>query len=341
MSRPIYEPDPEAKIAGNAFGVKDLRFRPFASRWYEPDCSGGVDCDGDEPTLTGGNFTQPTSQPFGQDIEKFAYRFSKDGSLQTKGILDASGAASGDFAFTLPGVADPDNDVYSIPNSNPNAPTDQAFALRVTTTGDDSGTTPATGYVDSATGDVYVRWTEATGASFPWIRLKLNSRSVANLTWKMVPFRYLEYDPALVTSGVDYSWTEISDGEAHKLWQVTTKKEGIYLYDCQIRVEQPGTTATDDGYVQLRMTDGVNELDHLYAAADWFRQTTFPSGSGGEIEAHGVVRISGVIWLQANRVWKPQMQHNVGGTRAIEGSYFYLVRLEEVDFNNVTLETTT
>jgi hypothetical protein len=179
-------------------------------------------------------------------------------------------------------------------------------------------------------------------ACLPWIRLSLYSRSVSNLTWTTVPWRFLNYDPACVTEDVDFSWSEQSVGLSHNIWQIASRKEGFYLYDCEIRVEQPGTTATDDGWVGLRMTDGTNELDHLFASSDWFTQTTFPSGEGGEIEAHGVVRISGVIYIAStNRIWKPQYFHNVGGSRAMEGSYFTLTRLQETAAADWTTLTTT
>src|SRR5262249_1814624 len=114
---------------------------------------------------------------------------------------------------------------------------------------------------------------------FPWVRLKLYSRSVANLTWKYVPFRYLDYDPALVTQGVEYDWSQVSDGLTHNIWKVKSKLEGWYFYDLQVRVEEPSTSATDDGDVYIRMTDDTNELDHIRASADWFRDATFPSGN--------------------------------------------------------------
>lgn len=182
---------------------------------------------------------------------------------------------------------------------------------------------------------------QATAACFPWIRLSLYSRSVSNLTWTEVPFRFLDYDPACVTEDVDYSWTEINAGLAHNIWRVESLKEGFYFYDCEVRVEQPGTAATDDGVVRLRLTDGTNVLDELYASADWFRPATFPSGNDGEIPgSNGVVRLSGIVYATANLTWKPQVQHTVGGSRAIEGNHFYLVKLMDTDATAWTELTT-
>lgn len=153
MTRRIYEPSIWGQAAKNSFGVKSLKQRPEAFRWWMPDCDdtvSGITCTGEEPLLTAA-FSQPADP-----LEKFAFRLNSDGLIQTKGVLDASGAASGDIAWTMPGVNP--GEVDFIPPTGNN----DSFNMRVTTTGDDTGITPAVGLIDKVTGDVTISWASAS-----------------------------------------------------------------------------------------------------------------------------------------------------------------------------------
>lgn len=331
MSKPIFEPDPETKIAQNKFAGKDTRNRIDATRWYEPDCSGGTDCDGDEPTLTDGNFAQPTASPFDQDIEKFAFRLSRDGQLQTKGVLDASGAASGDYAFTLPGPGDPMLERNFIPFSNPNNPTDQAFALRVTTTGDDTGTTPATGYVDSSTGDVYVRWA-ATGATsiFPWVWLQNGATTIPHNTEWPIPFEDLVYDPALVVKGDIFDWTITDAGDpGNDRFQLSSRMEGFYEVHLHTFWDQTTTNGTEDFAYFRQMLRIWNNAENsvLYenrSSADWLRDdinsTHGLSDGPGEQFNNGNLNLHDVLYdAGGSNPWKPTARQTTGVNRGLSG----------------------
>ncbi len=101
MTKNLHEPSNERGISRNRFLGKDTRQKPLAFRWWEPGCTvGTAGCTGDEPPLENG-FAQPSDA---SGLEKFAFRRHADGSLEFRGHLDASGAASGTVAVTLPGA---------------------------------------------------------------------------------------------------------------------------------------------------------------------------------------------------------------------------------------------
>jgi hypothetical protein len=163
-------------------------------------------------------------------------------------------------------------------------------------------------------------------SGFPWIRIGQASTDVPDSQWFPVPFRYLVYDPGLVTQGEEFDWASTDSGDAGtKRWQLTSKKEAFYLFDLQVSWSITGTGAsTTPSGVGLRMTSDVNELSRLYEQADWFDS----ANNDIEIEyGSGVMRLSGVIFAGSGRVWKPQVIQTTGDTRTIGGDYFYLVRL--------------
>lgn len=144
MSRPLYEPTTTRDAARGNAGVDDLRRRPLADRWLEPDSAEPDQAD--TPPLEN-NWAQP-SPP----LEKFAFRLHMDGSLEFKGHLDASGGAvSGTVAVTLPGP-DPTsvNPSYWLPN-------DQYWHTTIT---EDDGVTfsLALVFMDSTNGEVTITW---------------------------------------------------------------------------------------------------------------------------------------------------------------------------------------
>lgn len=145
MTRSLYEPTLWRATAKNRFGVKTLKQKPLAMRWWEPECTpgGGGGCSGDEPPLLN-SWAQP-SPP----LEKFAFRLHADGSLEFKGHLDASAASSGTVAVTLPGAIPGEIDFLP--------PNDQYFVSVITP---DDGATFQTAlvFIESTTGDVTITW---------------------------------------------------------------------------------------------------------------------------------------------------------------------------------------
>lgn len=150
MSKSIYEPSDTRQIAKNRFGVKDLRQKPLAFRWWEPECDDlGVNgCTGLEPELLNG-FAQPSDV---SNLEKFAFRLHADGSLEFRGHLDAQAASSGDVAFILPGdpgevdfrVLANDQNVYTVIRTAPGSGT-ASFTL-------------AMWEINATTGEVTIYW---------------------------------------------------------------------------------------------------------------------------------------------------------------------------------------
>lgn len=151
MSRNIHHQTAMGLINSNRTVLKYTRQKPLAFHWWTPDCSAtddaGQGCTGDEPPLIN-NWAQPDPP-----LEKFAFRLHTDGSLEFKGHLDASGAASGTVAFVLPGLyTDPAD---ALPDFRP--PNDQFFHTTITT---DDGTSfsLAQVHIDSDTGEVTIVW---------------------------------------------------------------------------------------------------------------------------------------------------------------------------------------
>lgn len=150
MTRNIHEPSLQGRVQANQFGVKDLRQRPGALRWWVPDCSTGdpddaaAGCTGLEPPLVNG-----WAQPTGTDLQFFAFRMHSDGSLEFRGHLDAAGASSGTVAVTLPGANDGDADFLSGLSG------DQFYNTVIY-----DGVAPqhALFYIDKSTGDVTITW---------------------------------------------------------------------------------------------------------------------------------------------------------------------------------------
>ena len=62
VTRSLYEPTLWRATAKNRFGVKSLKQKPLAMRWWEPGCTpgGGGGCSGDEPPLLNG-WAQPAN----------------------------------------------------------------------------------------------------------------------------------------------------------------------------------------------------------------------------------------------------------------------------------------
>jgi hypothetical protein len=140
MTRSLYEPSLWRATAKNGFGVKSLKQKPLAMRWWQPDCTPGTGgCTGDEPALQNG-WAQPAAP-----LQKFAFRTHADGSLEFRGHLDSVGASSGTVAVTLPG-ANPGETDFLLPN-------DQFFVSAVY---DGATPRPALIYLDSTTGDVTI-----------------------------------------------------------------------------------------------------------------------------------------------------------------------------------------
>lgn len=157
MSRSLYIPNPIRDIGINKFGVKDLRQKPLAFGWWQPDCSHTA-VSGDEDFAPGGcTIEQETvvllngwAQPsLASGLEKFSFRLHADGSLEFKGHLSAAGAASHTVAFVLPG-ANPGEIDFLLPH-------DQFFHTTITT---DAGTSfsLALVFIDHTTGEVTITW---------------------------------------------------------------------------------------------------------------------------------------------------------------------------------------
>ncbi len=159
MTVPLSEPNEYKEIWFNAFQTKDVRQKPLAFGWWQPDCTGAA-VPGDETYSTDGckplqeavvlqnGFVQPTTA---SGIEKFAFRLHADSSLEFKGHLDASGASSGTVAFTLPGMNL--GEVNFVPLN------DHYFITAITPDGSTFST--ALVFIDSTTGDVTLTWPAA------------------------------------------------------------------------------------------------------------------------------------------------------------------------------------
>lgn len=154
MTRNIHEPSLYRQASANRFGVKEQRQKPHAGHWVIPDCAALLalddprvsvaDCSIDTITLQ--NSWQQPSSP----LELFAFRLHMDGSLETRGHLDASGGAvSGSIALTFPGAAAGEPD-YLLPR-------DQYWHTVITT---DDGTTfqIALVFIEAASGDMTITW---------------------------------------------------------------------------------------------------------------------------------------------------------------------------------------
>lgn len=153
MTQNIHEPSLYRQVSSNRFGVKGQKQKPGASRWITPSCSTispalpDGECEAWWPDLQN-NWQQPSSP-----LESFSFRLHMDGSLETKGHLDASGGAvSGSIALTFPGAADGDPD-YLLPH-------DQYWHTVITT---DDGTTfqIALVFIEAASGDMTITWPAA------------------------------------------------------------------------------------------------------------------------------------------------------------------------------------
>jgi hypothetical protein len=166
VTKPLAEPSNQRRIAQNRWGVKGERQKPMASHWVTPDCDAILnpphtgygstfnngrlaagDCSIDDPVLQ--NLWRQPSAP----LELFSFRIHFDGSLETKGHLDASGGAvSGSVAVTFPGLnaGEPD---YLLAH-------DQYWHTVITT---DDGTTfmIALVFIQASTGIMTITWPAA------------------------------------------------------------------------------------------------------------------------------------------------------------------------------------
>ena len=145
MTAPIQEPTEPRQVAQIRFVGKDTRQKPLASKWIQVLDTG--DCGTGEfewqPCFQNG-YAQVTDP-----LELFNFRIHYDGSLEFKGHIDVSGAASGDVAFTLPGLFGEEPD-YTLPKS-------RYFPIALT---DDGGTSFIIGlvFIDSTNADVTLIW---------------------------------------------------------------------------------------------------------------------------------------------------------------------------------------
>jgi hypothetical protein len=91
MTKPIIEPTRDTRIRQNEWQGSDLKRRPLAGRWTDPEFENGWDNAG---------------APYGD----FMYRWHADGSLEFKGHVMPG--TSGTVVFTLPdgtgGTTEPD-----------------------------------------------------------------------------------------------------------------------------------------------------------------------------------------------------------------------------------------
>ena len=154
MSRSLYTPTEARQVSKNRFGVKDLRQKPLAFRWWEPECDetdegeAGQGCTGLEPPLLNG-FAQPSDE---SGLEKFAFRLHADGSLEFRGHLDAQAASSGDIAFVLPG--DPGEVDFRVLTRDQNVYT----VIRTAPGSGPASFTLAMWEINSTTGEVTIWW---------------------------------------------------------------------------------------------------------------------------------------------------------------------------------------
>lgn len=160
MSKSLFEPHPYREIAKANYGVHDLRQKPLAFRWWQPQCVWPLEdpCTDTRNCYSGctqemnavqfqNNWRQPSDS---SGLEKFAFRLHADGSLEFKGHLDTSGgASSGTVAFTLPGAVPGEID-FLLPNSQ--------FFHTTITNDDGLSFTLALVHIDAVTGDVTITW---------------------------------------------------------------------------------------------------------------------------------------------------------------------------------------
>jgi hypothetical protein len=148
MTRPLTENTPERQLGQNTYALQRQEFMPVAFFWRTPDVDEPPP-DGPTPELQNG-FAQVTPP-----LERFSYRLHSDGSLEFKGHLDVSGAASGTVALTLPAGDDELQEPSYI------LPSDQFFLTLIT---DDGGTTfqaamvLVEGTAGASPGDVTITW---------------------------------------------------------------------------------------------------------------------------------------------------------------------------------------
>jgi hypothetical protein len=146
--RNLSEPGLEQEVYGRVrFNLKDTRQKPGAFSWWEPECdsagSGDFGCTGDEPPLENG-WAQPSAP-----LEKFAFRRHVDGSIEFKGHLDASGAASGTVAVTLPGANAGEVDFR---------PANDQYFVTIITTDDGATFTTAMVFIEATIGEITITW---------------------------------------------------------------------------------------------------------------------------------------------------------------------------------------
>jgi hypothetical protein len=142
MSRPLFEPNEYTALAGHSWALTDISKRSLAGAWVEPT-TGSPDPLW-VPVYQNGWDTATAP------LETFAFRRHKDGSLEFKGHLDATGATSGTIAFTLPGLG------VGEPNYWDENMGDQYF--HTTITPDGATFSLALVFIDSTTLDVTVTW---------------------------------------------------------------------------------------------------------------------------------------------------------------------------------------
>jgi hypothetical protein len=136
------EPSPEKELGRQGWELQRQQFTPLAFRWREPDN------DPDAAPLQN-SWAQPSAP-----LEPFAYRLHTDGSLETKGHLDASGGAvSGTAALTLPAAsgAEPSYRLGDYGHGD-------QFWHTVITTDDGSAFALALVFIDAITGVVTITW---------------------------------------------------------------------------------------------------------------------------------------------------------------------------------------
>lgn len=152
--------------------------------------------------------------------------------------------------------------------------------------------------------------------AFPWVRIGQYSRTVPDSITSLLASRFLQYDPALVQEGVDYSWTTTSVGESHDTWLITVVQEAFYAWDVVLNIGVNGALVNDAGLIELYMTNVIgNEIDMVYEAWDIFDTGTFTAGGQGE--GHFVVHAAGLTWIAAGRQLRWSVVQSTGANLEI------------------------
>jgi len=320
MTVPLGEPNEYKEIWHNQFQTKDVRQKPEAFRWWEIDCAN--DCSGDEPSFLN-SFTQATG-----NLEVFSFRLNTDGLIQTKGFIDVSSATSGTVAWIMPGLVLGEVDLI------PPGTGSDSFSLRITTTGDETGITNATAYVDNTTGEVTVRWSSAVGIPWAFVENGFTTVPDGESAW---PVNYTiaakNHDPA--DAYFDWSTTDVGDTGNDRL-RLRILQSGIYLIDCVVSWDDTGLDGI--GTVRLGITlDGVLdplgpdlELPSFQVGSDW----NVPDGDG-DMQGSTYQRVGGILFSNGNNHLDPYVSNNTGGDRGLSGVYLkiVLVELDDGDIN--------